>query len=426
MLPPNLLQASDLTQPLPFVIIGSFYDLFDRIGLYTFVIIMGTLLLVASFSYMLLKMLGGGSTRSLQPLFVRTIISLAILTSYGGARSGLYNLWLDSYNAMQGIQGEAYQNIITTVSSYGEDSIATVFGLQEVGDYVNGETLTGFAYVTAQVGRWFSKMNPTRFLGRGAEAIAREAFGVLGKVAFKNLDMAILGFVYIFYIPYFLSGITVLAGIVFLPVVAGLFVIGTTGTIWFSRWLSSMLSAYAIAIATPLIFVLAANIAILTPIVNFMNQVTDLAADVKTTFGVVTGDDETLANLSPEEIDQSVGSRVVGTLGNVILAPITILLSSMMLAIVGLTVSVILMFKYEAILGGYIGGFMGAGLAALGGGGSGTRWWDQKGAGNSPGKDGENGTNKGSGATNSSSGPSTSRGQDVGHANAPLTSPRDR
>ena len=100
-----------------------------------------------------------------------------------------------------------------------------------------------------------------------------------------------------------------------------------------------MLSAYAIAIATPLIFVLAANIAILTPIVNFMNQVTDLAADVKTTFGVVTGDDETLANLSPDEIDQSVGSRVVGTLGNVILAPITILLSSMMLAIVGLTVS---------------------------------------------------------------------------------------
>ena len=68
MLPPNLLQASDLTQPLPFVIIGSFYDLFDKIGLYTFVIIMGTLLLVASFSYMLLKMLGGGSTRSLQTL----------------------------------------------------------------------------------------------------------------------------------------------------------------------------------------------------------------------------------------------------------------------------------------------------------------------------------------------------------------------
>jgi hypothetical protein len=362
--------AGDTLEPIPFKLMQALYLLFERGGVFTVVQVFGALLLlgVAGFAWSRGAFASWG--RSLD-ILVKIGVASVLIGMYPEARTSLYQAWFTSFEATRGLIGVGYANLADVLATDGKEAWATTFGsasLEQMTVMVSGSTLAAGsaaagASVWGRVGSWFRNLNPTEKLRTtGVKALARVGTGVSGAIL-KNLGKLVVFFIFIFYLPYFLTSFVVLLGILFLPIVVALLPVGLTGLSWLSRWVSAMLSAYIGTLLVPIIFLATSYIAIITPIGVTMNAVVDFVQDMRTNGSLIETDDPDTVSSTELAEDIFTGAE---TLVSAVTFPATLMVTLIAGLIIGLVGAIWFLGKSQSLISGFIGGVVGTGFGAIG------------------------------------------------------------
>jgi hypothetical protein len=362
--------AGESLEPIPFKLMQALYLLFERGGVFTVMQGLGALLLLGSAVFAWSRGAFASWGRSLDSL-VKIGIAAILIGMYPEVRVTLYQAWFTSFEATRGLIGVGYANLGETLLEDGKEAYATTFGsakLDEVTNMVNASTLAGTsaaagAGVWGRVGSWFRHLNPAQKLRTtGIKSLAKLGTGLAGSIL-KNLGKLVVLFIFIFYLPYFLTSFIVLLGLLFFPLVMALLPLGRTGLSWLSRWISAMLTAYISTLLVPIVFLATSYIAIITPIGVTMNSITDFLQDVKANGGIIATDDPDTESRSEFAEDVFAGTS---TVLSAVTFPATLMVTLIAGLLIGLVGSIWFLGKSQSLISGFIGGVVGTGFSAIG------------------------------------------------------------
>lgn len=362
--------AGDTLEPIPFKLMQALYLLFERSTLFTIVQALGALLLLGGAVFAWSRGAFASWGRTLD-ILVKIGVAAILIGMYPEVRVTLYQAWFTSFEATRGLIGVGYANLGQTLLEDGKEAYATTFGsakLDEVTNMVNASTLAGTsaaagAGVWGRVGSWFRNLNPAQKLRTtGIKSLAKLGTGLAGGIL-KNLGKLVVLFIFIFYLPYFLTSFVVLLGILFFPLVVALLPLGLTGLSWLSRWISAMLTAYISTLLVPIVFLATSYIAIITPIGVTMNSITDFLQDVKTNGGMIATDDPDTASSAEFAEDVFAGTS---TVLSAVTFPATLMVTLIAGLLIGLVGAIWFLGRSQSLISGFIGGVVGTGFSAIG------------------------------------------------------------
>jgi hypothetical protein len=361
--------AGDTLEPIPFKLMQALYLLFERSGMFGVVQVVGALLLLGV-AFVAWSRGAFASWRRSLDILVKIGVASVLIGMYPEARTSLYQAWFTSFEMTRGLIGVGYANLGETLLTDGQEAWATTFGsarLEETTLMVSGTALAAGSAaspnVWGRVGSWFRNLNPAQKLRTtGVKALAKLGTGITGAIL-KNLGKLVVFFIFIFYLPYFLTSFIVLLGILFLPVVIALLPVGLTGLSWLSRWISAMLSAYIGTLLVPIIFLATSYIAIITPIGVTLNATVDFLQDMKANGGILLTDDPDTVSRAELAEDVFVGAE---TVLSAVTFPAVLMVTLIAGLLIGLVGAIWFLGKSQSLISGFIGGVVGTGFGALG------------------------------------------------------------
>jgi hypothetical protein len=361
--------AGDTLEPIPFKLMQALYLLFERSGMFGVVQVVGALLLLGV-AFVAWSRGAFASWRRSLDILVKIGVASVLIGMYPEARTSLYQAWFTSFEMTRGLIGVGYANLGETLLTDGQEAWATTFGsarLEETTLMVSGTALAAGSAaspnVWGRVGSWFRNLNPAQKLRTtGVKALAKLGTGITGAIL-KNLGKLVVFFIFIFYLPYFLTSFIVMLGILFLPVVIALLPVGLTGLSWLSRWISAMLSAYIGTLLVPIIFLATSYIAIITPIGVTLNATVDFLQDMKANGGILLTDDPDTVSRAELAEDVFVGAE---TVLSAVTFPAVLMVTLIAGLLIGLVGAIWFLGKSQSLISGFIGGVVGTGFGALG------------------------------------------------------------
>ena len=346
-------------EPLPFVLLRSFHDIFSApallggVSLYDVSYGLGWLFFCVA-SYWALMKVQGSSRSSVTPVILRIGIALVMVASAPEARDGLYNMYFNAYSSTQGFYGAGLKTAMDTIKGEVGEEIATAMAAGSMATWLAANTQASGGGAMA----WLSRLNPFKNFSRSTMKYLASAGSGVGKFAIKNLGRFIVGFVSLFYIPYFIAAFLILMSILFYPIAFGLFPTFGNGTAWVSRWVSTTALTILMVMFTPIIFAVATQTTIVTPLVGTLNALEEAVQDIMA--GGAFLDDDPEMEGGQELASDSLA--LVTAASTVIFLPLTLISTFLVLGTIGLIVGLYLIFNFERMLGGYVAASIGSGL----------------------------------------------------------------
>jgi hypothetical protein len=363
----ELFTPAETGEPIPFILLRGLYDLlsdpvFVSFSIFDLFLTLGFLIYLVCGYYTLMKL--QVAERAMGSAFLRLFVALVLLLLVPALRPGLYNLYFACYQATQGFYGEGLSEAIETMKSYAEESVGTTLASGSAYDYLSSGYQTGNAVTsTLSIGALLGRLNPLKAWSTSSlKALGRLGSG-LSKVAIKNLAKVVIAFTSLFYIPYFVAALLLLFGICLLPFALGFYPLFNTGTLFVSKWFSTMLLTYLVVFFTPVIFAIATYTTIIVPITGALNTINNTVDDVLSNGGSFFEDDPDTSG------GQELGDDILGAttaVVSVLSFPFNLIFSTLVLLVIGLITALYFIFRFESMLSGFIGGVVGTGLGWAG------------------------------------------------------------
>ncbi len=326
------------------------HQMTQRLGLVPIADGIGSALLVLFFIVGGLNVAKSASGGELQALFGRLLIAGCIMMLLSPIREFSHDSWLSVYKWSSQVWSEELNDDLVTAVGGMSHTLGSLFGITTI------LSIAGPIVDTASVG------------GNVAQKLAGQGTGVMGNVAGQigQQMWAIVLLTVTIFSTYtalvFLSGLSVLIGIVLLPVAAALFLL-PGGGVWINRWLTMFATSLFTIMFLPVVFGLMINLALVGPaqklaahseasVQQFETQANYFAFNNPDGFWVWGGGTEKMAQDLQALRSLGVGGWELTT------SAVSGWLISLVGFAVGMVVSLFLLLNLERYLVGFLGGMI--------------------------------------------------------------------
>lgn len=268
-------------------------------------------------------------------------------------RSGMFDVWQYSYAFSQTHGANAalvaLKDIANQISAH--EAATAIAGGEAVKEMVLSEEMAATLGVAGAASGAFGK-GAKQALQSGANSIKNAAKG-LGKVAtaiplVRIIDLVLLPVVSFYSMIIFGSALAVIVGALVLPI-GGVMILVGNGAAFLSTWTKVMLGAVLTMVIFPIMWGVTTQLAVTTPLTNFLHEVTTL----------VDRHEETLTKIQSEgggwlNVKGAIYSAYASTMASITLFGNVI--GMLMQVVIGLITAFGLIFLLQQLIQRFIGG----------------------------------------------------------------------